>query len=305
MAISAFKGPIVSFGAEPQSDSNDLEGPDVHNAGSALQDPRAYTTYQGGNWVAGWFQSGRGYVTIDAVPATINATCIAATQSAATAVVLASSNNSTSQVVVNAQFINVNTGALVTGALALNCPNATATGQFMAYGSGGASGTTGVNMWDPSRCYGVLLSVTCAATDTGRTVTIAGNDMYGVPITQSVVTANTSAVATTKAFKYIRSVTLDALPTGGISIGIGTVFGLPLRADNVAYLHINNRNTAMSSLTAAVTSAASATSGDVRGTILAATDGTSRLVVFQAISASNVNLITTGTNSGLIGVDQV
>lgn len=305
MAISAFKGPIVSFGANPQSDSNDLEGPDVHNAGSMLQDPRAYTTYQGGNWVAGWFQSGRGYVTIDAVPATINATCIAATQSAATAVVLASSNNSTSQVVVSAQFINVNTGALVTGAIALNCPNATATGQFMAYGSGGASGTTGVNIWDPSRCYGVLVSVTAAGTDTGRTVTIAGNDMYGVPITQTVTLANTSAVATTKAFKYIRSATLDALPTGGVSIGIGTVFGLPLRADNIAYLHINNRNTAMSSLTAAVTSAASATSGDVRGTILAATDGTSRLVVFQAISASNINLITTGTNSGLIGVDQV
>jgi hypothetical protein len=305
MAFSAFKGPVISFGNTPQTDSNDMEGPDVNNVGSVLQDPRAYTTYAGGDWAAGWFQCGRGYVTIDAVPATINATCIAATQSAATAVVLASSNNSTSQVVVNAQFINVNTGALVTGALALNCPNATATGQFMAYGSGGVNGQRGVNVWDPSRAYGVLLSVTAAGTDTGRTVTIAGNDPYGVPLTQTVTVANTSAVATTKAFKYVRSVTLDALPTGGISIGIGTVFGLPLRADNVAYLQINNRNTAMTALTAAVTSAASATSGDVRGTILAATDGTSRLVVFQSISASNINLITTGTNSGLLGVDQV
>lgn len=305
MAISAFKGPIVSFGANPQSDSNDLEGPDVHNAGSMLQDPRAYTTYQGGNWVGGWFQSGRGYLTIDAVPATINATCIAATQSAATAIVLASANNSTSQVVVNAQFINVNTGALVTGAIALNCPNATATGQFMAYGSGGASGTSGVNVWDPSRSLGVTLSVTAAGADTGRTVIINGNDIYGAPVTQALVTANTSAVATTKTFKYIRSITLDALPTSGISIGIGTVYGLPLRADNIVYTSITNNATAITALTAPVTSAASTTSGDVRGTISAVPTGTSRLTVFQCVTASAMNLLTTGTNSGLIGVDQV
>lgn len=305
MAISAFKGPIVSFGAEPQSDSNELEGPDAHNAGSMLQDPRAYTTYQGGNWLAGWFQCGRGYLTIDAVPATINATCIAAVQSGATALTLASANNSSSQVVVGANFINVNNGALVSGAVALNCPNATATGQFMAFGQGGAAGTSGVNIWDPARCLGVTVTLTAAGNDSGRTAVIAGNDIYGVPITQNLNVPSTSAVSTTKTFKYIRSVTLDATSAGGISIGIGTVYGLPIRSDNIFYTSINNNTSAVTALTAAVTSAASGTTGDVRGTFIAAPTATSRLTVFQCVSASAMNLLTTGTNSGIIGVDQV
>lgn len=304
MAISAFKGPIVSFGAEPQADSNSLQGPDVHNAANMLQDPRTYTRYQGGDWVAGWYECARGYLTVDTVLATSNATCIAATQSAATAITLASANNSSSQVVINATGVNVNSGALFSASLALNCPNATATNQFLAFGSGGINGTTGVNVWDPSRSLGVIVTVTAAGTDTGRTVAIAGRDIYGVPITQLVTVANTSAVATTKAFKYITSATLDALPTGGISIGVGTVYGLPIRADQLAYVQAFHLTSSAVAITAAVTSAASNTSGDVRGTVIAAATGTSRLTIFQSVSASNMNLITTGTNSGIVGVDQ-
>lgn len=304
MAFSTWKGPTVSFGAEPQGDSNEFEGPDTHNAGSMLQDPRTYTTWAGGDWVCGWLQSGRGYVTVDAVPATINATCIAATQSAATAITLASANNSSSQVVISATGINVNSGAQFSGAIALNCPNATATNQFMAYGSSGVNGQKGVNVWDPSRSLGVLVTVTTAGTDTGRTVNIVGRDIYGVPITQLVTLANTSAVATTKAFKYITSATLDALPTGGVSIGIGTVYGLPIRADTLAYVQAFHLTSSAVAITAAITSAATSTTGDVRGTVIAAATGTSRLTIFQSVSASNLNLITTGTNSGILGVDQ-
>src|SRR5258707_13818192 len=112
MTITAFKGPIVTYGAQPSADNEPFEGPDVHNMADMLMDPRGYTSYAGGNWVAGWF-SGMRLVTVDAVPATINATCIAATQSAATAMVLASANNSSSQVVVGASFVNVNLGAIV------------------------------------------------------------------------------------------------------------------------------------------------------------------------------------------------
>jgi hypothetical protein len=304
MAISAFKGPIVSFGSEPQIDNNEFEGPDVHNAGSALQDPRVYTAYQGGNWVVGWFQSGRGYVTVDATPSTLNATAIAATQSSATAMVLASANNSSSQVVVGATAINVNTGALVTGLVAIGCPDATATSPFLAFGSGGARGTSGVNVWDPTRAVARTITVTTAGTDTGRTVTIAGNDIYGVPMTQTLVTANTSAVSTTKAFKYIRSVTLDALPTGGVSIGVGTVFGLPLRADTLAYVQAFHLTSSAVAITAANTTASDATSGDARGTVIVAVNNTSRLTIFQSVAPSALVALSTGTNSGLLGLDQ-
>lgn len=304
MAITGFKGPAVSFGAYPQADNNEFEGPDVHNAGSALQDPRTYTSYSGGNWVCGWFQSARGYLTIDATPGTSNGTCIAASQSGATAMTLASANNSSSQIVVNANFINASNGA--TGsAIAIGCPDATATSQFFAFGSGGARGTSGVNIWDPTRAISRVITVTTAGTDTGRTVTIAGNDIYGVPMTQTLVTANTSTVATTKAFKYIRSVTLDALPTGGISVGVGTVFGLPLRCDTLAFAQIFHLTSSATAITAANTTASDATSGDARGTFtVAAVTGTSRLTVFQSVTATALGQLATGTNSGLLGFDQ-
>lgn len=299
MAISGFKGPLVSFGAEPSQDGNEWRGPSVLDQSYAVQDPRPYTNYAGGNWVVGWFNSGRGLLTIDTTPATINATCIAATQSAATAVTLASANNSTANLVVGASFVNVNTGALVTGAVAIECPNATATGQFLAYGASGSAGQAGVNIWDPTLMAARVLTVTAAGTDSGRTVTFAGNDIYGVPITQTVTLANTSAVATTKAFKYIRTATLDALPTGGISIGIGTVYGLPLRADTLAFVDARLNTTSAVAITAAVTSAANATTGDVRGTFIAATTGANRLTVYQAVSAANIS-----STTGLIGVAQ-
>jgi hypothetical protein len=304
MAISAFKGPIVSFGANPQNDSNDVEGPDVSHAGTMLQDPRAYTTYAGGNWVAGWFQSGRGFVTLDAVPSSVNATCIAAVQSAATAVVLASANNSSSQVVVNANGINVNTGAVFSAAVAIACPDATATNQFMAYGSGGVRGQNGVNVWDPARTAARVVTVTAAGTDSGRTVTIAGNDIYGVPITQTLNVLNTSAVATTKAFKYIRTATLDALPTGGISLGVGSIFGLPIRADTLAYVQAFHLTSSAVAITAAATTS-NATSGDARGTFICAISNTSRVTVFQSVEPSAMVALSTGTVSGLIGLDQV
>ncbi len=304
MAISAFKGPVVSFGAEPQNDSNEFEGPDVNNVGSVLQDPRAYTTYAGGNWVAGWFQSGRGFVTMDAIPAALDATCIAATQSSATAIVLASANNSSSQVVVNANGINVNTGAVFSAAVAIACPDATATNQFVAYGSGGSRGLAGVNVWDPARTAARTVTVTAAGTDSGRTVTIAGNDIYGVPITQTINVLNTSAVATTKAFKYVRTATLDALPTGGVSIGIGTVFGLPLRANTLSFVQAFHLTSSAVAITVPSTTSATAVTGDVRGTFICAVSGTSRVTVFQAVEASTMVALSTGTSANLLGVDQ-
>lgn len=304
MAISAFKGPVVSFGAAPQNDANEFEGPDVSNAGTMQQDPRAYTTYAGGNWAAGWFNSARGLVTLDAVPASVNATCIAAVQSAATAIVLASANNSSSQVVVNATAINVNSGALLTGLVAIACPDATATNQFVAFGGSGSRGLQGVNAWDPTRTAARVVTVTAAGTDSGRTVTIAGNDVYGVPITQTINVLNTSAVATTKAFKYIRTATLDALPTGGVSLGVGSIFGLPIRADTLAYVQAFHLTSSAVAITAAITASATATTGDARGTFICAISGTSRVTVFQSVEPSAMVALSTGTNSGLLGVDQ-
>jgi hypothetical protein len=301
MPITAFKGPVVSYGAQPFADGNEFEGPDVHNAGMALQDPRPYCSYAGGNFVVGWLYSGRGVMTIDATPAASNATCIAATQSpgAATVLTLASAANASAQVAVNVSVVNVNSGAVTTGAVAINCPDATSTSGFYAFGQAGVAGQSGVNIWGPDRAYGRCLLITSGGNDSGKTVIIRGADPYGVDISQTVSLANTSAVATTKAFKYIYSATLSSTAGTSISIGFGTVFGLPIRADNLNYCDILHGTSSGTAITAAITSSATALTGDVRGTFIAAVTGTSQLTVYQSTTPAQLS-----TQNALLGVPQ-
>lgn len=299
MAISAFKGPVVSFGAQPNSDGNEFQGPDVHNQSAILQDPRAYTHYAGGNWVAGWLFSGSGLMTIDAVPAAVNTTCVAASQSTVANVALASASNATANLVVGVSYTNINTGAIVTGAVAIECPNATATNPFVPYGSQSVAGQSGVNVWGPDRCLGRVITVTTGGTDSGKTLTISGADCYGVPITQTLSLANTSAVSTTKAFKYINSAVASTAVATTITLGVGTVFGLPIRADNLNYVDILHNTSSATAITAAVTSTATALTGDVRGTFIAAVTGTSQLTAYQATPFGALT-----SAAGLIGVAQ-
>ena len=307
MSISAFKGPIVSYGSQPNADTSEWEGPDVHNAGSMLQDPRGYTKYAGGNWLCGWFQSGRGYLTVDASNiGTANATCIAASASSSATVVLASANNTTSQIVVNATGINVSSGAAFSGALAIACPDATATSMFLAFGQSGSNGTAGVNVWDPTRTAARNVTLTSAGTgNSGVVATITGRDIYGVPVVEQITaTTATTAVVGTKAFKYITSITLDNATAGAISFGLGTLCGLPIRCDHASYITAFHLNTSLTAVTAAVTSSATATTGDVRGTIITTPNGTSRVTVFQAVPASAMVALSTGTITGIVGVAQ-
>lgn len=304
MTISAFKGPVGSYGKEPLADSTEWQGPDFHANGSMLMDPRGYVGYAGGDWLCGWLQSARGYITIDSTPAAINATAIAAAYTGSGAVTLASANNSSAGVVVNASAVNVNTGAVTTGYVAISCPNATATSTFLAFGNSGVNGNRGVNIWDPNAAVGRTITITSSGTDSGKTATVAGADIYGVPVTASVALGNTSAASTTKAFKYISSVTLSTAPAGNITIGFGTVFGLPLRADALNYVQAFHLTSSAVAITAAVTSSATAATGDVRGSVVVAVTGTSQLTVYQSLPASALVSLSQGTVSGLVGVTQ-
>jgi hypothetical protein len=79
-----------------------------------------------------------------------------------------------------------------------------------------------------------------------------------------------------------------------------------MRVDTVGYLTVSYNGTlatAPTTFVAAVTTdPATASTGDVRGTIgvPSATDGTKRLTVFVTPSVANL-----GTNKGLFGVSQV
>jgi hypothetical protein len=175
-----------------------------------------------------------------------------------------------------------------------------------------ANGTPSVFLWNPNSMIGRTLQVTAASGASYATATIAGYDVYGFPMTEALTISAGSTVAGKKAWKYIRSVTLSggtADTTHAYSVDTLSVFGLPLRSDNYADITVNYASsvTAITGITAATSylpsdrTTATATTGDVRGTIGAftASTGASKLVVRQSPGPYNI-----GFTAGLFGVAQ-
>jgi hypothetical protein len=125
-------------------------------------------------------------------------------------------------------------------------------------------------------------------------------------ITGTTGTAQTAvAVTGNKAWKYIASITpAGTVNSTGLTVGTTDTIGLPLRADRWTELDIANGNTAViasTGFTAAVTTTATATSGDVRGTyaLQTASNGVNRVAVKQSPLPLNIN-----STAGLTGVNQ-
>lgn len=155
------------------------------------------------------------------------------------------------------------------------------------FGLGGTGAGGCMRYWNTNWALARTLVITTNADDTGGTFTVAGYDAYGYPMTQTVTGVSSSTVSTTKAFKYVASVTpAGTINSTAISVGTNDVFGLPLRTDWAAYLNLywNNAVVAPGSMgfTAADITTATALTGDVRGTVTggATSDGTKRLIVF-------------------------
>lgn len=149
--------------------------------------------------------------------------------------------------------------------------------------------------YNPSSAICRAVSVTAGAGATGGAVTIRGYDFYGQAMSQTVATVASTTVTTTKAFKYVVSATPAFTDgTGNYSVGTSDVFGLPLAADFFADVDVywNNALVVASNFTpAVVTSPATATTGDTRGTIsgqTGASNGTIRLDAFVAPSLSRL-----------------
>jgi hypothetical protein len=109
---------------------------------------------------------------------------------------------------------------------------------------------------------------------------VSGWDVWRMPMTEQIsVTVSTTVPATTaaygkKAFKYINSVNCTVLATSAtVTVGIGDVFGFPLRADYFSQIAVTAGATTVASnvgFLAAVSttgSPATNTTGDVRGTV--------------------------------------
>jgi hypothetical protein len=170
-----------------------------------------------------------------------------------------------------------------------------------------STGTTRI-VFDVARC----VSVTSGGNDTGITFLIKGYDIYDQPMSQSLTGAETGAATTTKAFYSVTSIVPSGSVASTVEAGTSDTFGLPVALTNGVYLAGVKWGTAITSLgndtgtvVLAVTTAATTTSGDPRGTYApsSASDGTKQLVFSQITPGSQAG--PTATAAAVIGVQQV
>lgn len=310
MTIVADAGPQIVYGQNPPAvpggppaDYNSDAGPNLSYQGNGLIDPRFGYANGGigsgaGSMLAAGFGPGVNYVVIDQVPSTAAAANVAALANvtSGTKMTLVSSSGSGIVVTTAAQFIKPTGKTVPSGVLAVE--NAVA---FVNFGQSQA-----IQLYDPTTLIARAVSITGVSGGAGGAMTVRGYDIYGNPMSETItVGAGVNTVNGKKAFKYIASVTPGFTDAHNYSVGIADVYGLPLRADAFGYVNasFNNQLLTNPTFTAAdTTSPATATTGDVRGTIVVTADGTKRLQVMQGISVANLNTLAPGVFTGLYGV---
>lgn len=277
--------------------------PSIDCGGSAIQDPRLpYNTANSatGAGVIGWLGPAGSKVT-SAAPSTaaVNNIAAAANPASGTPMALVSSTGAGVTVVpAGGTFMFPNyTNLIPAGALAIDgLPG------FVAVGTHNVTG-----FYDPTKGIARRVSVTGVGSGSGGPVTIKGADWYGYPMSQTITLgAGANTVNSTKAFKFITSVTPGFSDTHAISVGTADGFGLNLAADffGDVVIYWNGIRTLLATFTAAVTTTASATTGDVRGIFIPpdAADGTKRLDIF--VTPSLARITQNPQSTGLFGVPQ-
>jgi hypothetical protein len=131
-------------------------------------------------------------------------------------------------------------------------------------------------------------------------LTITGTDIYGIPMSEAITLNGTTAVAGKKAFRTITRIAASAAATD-FFVGTGDIFGLPIRANTRNYVLTawNGAFVTTGTFAAADATAATTTTGDVRGTFAPAdaADGTKRLTLWVFVFDDD-------TQTGLYGVAQ-
>ena len=155
-----------------------------------------------------------------------------------------------------------------------------------------------------------VATTTGAGTPTTRNVTISGFDVYGQPMSEVIATGTVQSTTVNgkKAFFQIRSITISGSPVVTVAVGTTDILGSPVRITNAGYIARAGWDNTLAedagTFVAAVTTTATTTSGDVRGTYVpsSAPDGAKRLVVGVLLPAIAVG--PQATRTGALGVTQ-
>ena len=147
-------------------------------------------------------------------------------------------------------------------------------------------------------------------TITDRAVTVTGYDIYGQAMSEVLQTGTTQSTTINgkKAFHQIASVTVANTVGGTLAVGTTDILGSPVRITDAGYVAragwANTLAEDAGTFVAAVTTAATTTSGDVRGTYVpsSAANGTRRLVMGILLPAISVG--PNATRAGALGVTQ-
>ena len=290
MGITAYTGPVVSFGqagissatGTPAAEYNPQAAPSLFYQGVAILDQRPFFSYKPGqpveNNVYGWFGADR-IMVIDKEISAAGENTVAQTQSSTTAtsrtLTLTASNTANATVGVSIQ--RADTGATVTGLVAIE--GATSTITF------GSDAT--VNLWDPSTTVARCLRFEGSSDDSAGVYTISGYDVYGYPMTEVITgsvstTAGSTFVLTRKAWKYISTIVASGTHNStGVTIGVSDVIGFPIALQDPTKFMLAISSAAGSFAITAVTTGAitaastvatqTSTTPDVRGTYASTT----------------------------------
>lgn len=237
MGITAWTGPLVSFGralvstnsTSPSMEYNESQGPSLLYQGQGILDHRPYYTYKPGTAssapVYGWWGTDS-ILVIDKEISAAGENTIALTQSATTATTrtLVLGSTDTANATANVSIRRADTGATVTGLMAIEGAASTVT-----FGSAAT-----VNMWDPSTMVARALRIEGSSDDSAGAFTFTGYDVYGYPMTETITgsistTAGSTFKVGVKAWKYIATITASGtVNSTGITIGVTDTIGLPI-----------------------------------------------------------------------------
>jgi hypothetical protein len=143
-----------------------------------------------------------------------------------------------------------------------------------------------------------------------QTITISGYDYYGQAMSEAILTGTTQSttVSGAKAFYIVTSITTTGAVGGTVAVGTTDILGIPVRVANVAYIaSVKSNNTLAQdagTFVAAVTSTATTSTGDVRGTYVPATASNGIVRTVMGILLPAIAVGPNATRVGALGVTQ-